>query len=191
MQPKEKIMGNWAIENNNSGALEKYTPRDLTNQKDFARELQNIDNNQTLTIMDKYKSKKQLMRAVYTAKQDEINHHLDSFQNYLLARKDVESKTIALEAQKAIMILEKDQLQLMKDIGLSHLDEISNTLIKAGTMMTQKLLEVQDAPMEPDIKQMTMENIRTVWTKTNMRIMENVDTYMDELQQRKSNLKSL
>ena len=57
--------------------------------------------------------------------------------------------------------------------------------------MTQKLLEVQDAPMEPDIKQMTMENIRTVWTKTNMRIMENVDTYMDELQQRKSNLKSL
>jgi hypothetical protein len=184
-------MGNWATENSNTGALEKYTPRDLTNQKDFARELQNIDNNQTLTIMDKYKSKKQLMRAVYTAKQDEINHHLDSFQNYLLARKDVESKTIALEAQKAIMILEKDQLQLMKDIGLSHSDEISNTLIKAGTMLTEKLQQVQDAPIEDEIKQMTMENIRTVWTKTNKRIMENVDTYMDELQQRESNLKRL
>ena len=184
-------MGNWATENSNAAALEKYTRRDLTNQKDFARELQNIDNNQTLTIMDKYKSKKQLMRAVYSAKQDEINHHLDSFQNYLLARKDVESKTIALEAQKAIMILEKDQLQLMKDIGLSHSDEISNTLIKAGTMMTEKLLQVQDAPMEPEIKQMTMENIRTVWNKTNMRIMENVDTYMDELQERENNMKRL
>ncbi len=191
MQPKENIMGNWSTEKSNSAALEKYTPRDLTNQKDFARELQNIDNNRTLTIMDKYKSKKQLMRAVYTAKQDEINHHLDSFTNFLLARKDVESKTIALEAQKVIMILEKDQLQLMKDIGLSHTDEISNTLIKAGTMMTEKLLQVQDAPMEPEIKQMTMENIRTVWTKTNMRIMENVDTYMDELQQRENNLKRL
>ena len=184
-------MGNWSTENSNAGALEKYTPRDLTNQKDFARELQSIDNNQTLTIMDKYKSKKQLMRAVYTAKQDEINHHLDSFQNYLLARKDVESKTIALEAQKAIMILEKDQLQLMKDIGLSHSDEISNTLIKAGTMLTEKLKQVQEAPIEPEIKQMTMENIRTVWTKTNRRIMENVDTYMDELQERESNLKRL
>jgi len=182
-------MGNWATEN--AGALEKYTPRDLTNQKDFARELQNIDNNQTLTILDTYQSKKQLMRAVYTAKQDEINHHLDSFQNYLLARKDVESKTIALEAQKAIMILEKDQLQLMKDIGLSHSDEISSTLIKAGTMLTEKLKEVQEVPIEPDIKQMTMENIRTVWTKTNRRILENVDTYMDGLPNRESNLKRL
>ncbi|MCF6335414.1 MAG: hypothetical protein L3J12_06710 [Spirochaetales bacterium] len=179
------------MENSNAGALEKYTPRNLTNQTDFARELQSIDNNQTLTIMDKYKSKKQLMRAVYTAKQDEINHHLDSFQNYLLARKDVESKTIALEAQKAIMILEKDQLQLMKDIGLSHSDEISNTLIKAGTMLTEKLRQVEEAAIEPDIKKMTMENIRTVWTKTNMRIMENVDTYMDELQEREKNLKRL
>ena len=179
------------MDNSNAGALEKYTPRNLTNQKDFARELQSIDNNQTLTIMDKYKSKKQLMRAVYSAKQDEINHHIDSFQNYLLARKDVESKTIALEAQKAIMILEKDQLQLMKDIGLSHSDEISNTLIKAGTMLTEKLRQVEEAVIEPDIKKMTMENIRTVWTKTNMRIMENVDTYMDELQEKESNLKRL
>ncbi|MDA3941881.1 MAG: hypothetical protein PF693_21640 [Spirochaetia bacterium] len=184
-------MGNWATENSNAGALKRYTPRDLTDSKDFARELQNIDNNQTLTIMDKYKSKKQLMRAVYTAKQDEINHHLDSFQNYLLARKDVESKTIALEAQKAIMLLEKDQLQLMKDIGLSHSDEISDTLIKAGTMQTEKLLQVKEAPIEAGIKLMTMQNIRTVWDKTNKRIMENVDTYMDELQQRENNLKRL
>jgi hypothetical protein len=191
MQPKEKVMGNWATENSNAGALKRYTPRDLTDSKDFARELQNIDNNQTLTIMDKYKSKKQLMRAVYTAKQDEINHHLDSFQNYLLARKDVESKTIALEAQKAIMLLEKDQLQLMKDIGLSHSDEISDTLIKAGTMQTEKLLQVKEAPIEAGIKLMTMQNIRTVWDKTNKRIMENVDTYMDELQQRENNLKRL
>lgn len=184
-------MGNGSIVNSNSSALERYTPRDLTNQKDFARELQSIDNNQTLSFLDKRSSKKQLMRAVFMAKQDEINHHLDSFQNYLLARKDVESKTIALEAQKAIMILEKDQLQLMKDIGLSHSDEISNTLIKAGTMLTEKLKQVKDAPIEPEIKQMTMENIRTVWTKTNRRIMENVDTYMDELQERESNLKRL
>ena len=184
-------MGNWMTEEKNVGSLKRYTPRDLTDAKDFARELQGIDNNQALTMVDKYKSKKQLMRAVFMAKQEEINHHLDSFQNYLLARKDVEAKTITLEAQKAIMILEKDQLQLMKDIGLSHSDEISNTLVKAGEMLTEKLQLVQDSPMGIEIKQMTMENIRTVWNKTIKRIMENVDTYMDELQQRENNLKRL
>ncbi len=60
-----------------------------------------------------------------------------------------------------------------------------------GLLFTLIFLEVQNAPIEPEIKQMTMENIRTVWTKTNMRIMENVDTYMDELQQKENNLKRL
>ncbi|MGM0675392.1 MAG: hypothetical protein ACQETQ_11905, partial [Spirochaetota bacterium] len=62
--------------------LERYTPRDLTDSKDFTHELHSIDNNQTLTLMDKYRYKKQLMRAVYQAKQKEISHHLDSFENY-------------------------------------------------------------------------------------------------------------
>jgi hypothetical protein len=184
-------MGSWSAEEKNVNSLKRYTPRNLTDTKDFAKELQSINNNQTLTLVDKYKYKKQLMRAVFTAKQEEIDHHLDSFENYLLARKDVEAKTITLEAQKAIMVLEKDQLQLMKDIGLSHSDEISSTLIKAGTMLTAKLQEVQEAPMEDEIKKMTIENIRTVWKKTNTRIMENVDTYMDELQQRENNLKRM
>ena len=86
--------------------LRTYSPRNITDEKDFARELQSIDSNQTLTVWDKFKYKKQLMRAVFTAKQREINGHLDSFENYLLARKDVEAKAITLEAQKAIMNLE-------------------------------------------------------------------------------------
>lgn len=45
--------------------------------------------------------------------------------------------------------------------------------------------------MDPDIKIMIMENIRKVWDKTIVRINENVDTYMDELQVRESNLKRL
>jgi hypothetical protein len=161
--------------------LERYTPRDLTDSRDFTQELHSIDNNQTLTLMDKYRYKKQLMRAVYQAKQMEISHHLDSFENYLLARKDVEEKSIALEAQKAITVLEKQQLEMMKELGLSHSDEISDTLIKAGTMLTTKLQEIEESSMKDDIKKMTLDHVRRVWEKTNERIMQSVDTYIDDL----------
>ncbi len=174
-------MSNWTGEKNNHTELDRYTPKDLTNAKEFSRELHRIDADQTLTLLDKYKYKKQIMRTVYIAKQKEISHHLDSYENYLMSRKDVEAKTITLEAQKAIMVLEKEQLQMMKDIGLSHSDEISNTLIKAGTMLTEKLEEVEDSEMKPEIKSMVLKNIRTVWDKTNLRILESVDTYMEEL----------
>lgn len=121
------------------------------------------------------------MRAVYQAKQMEISHHLDSFENYLLARKDVEEKSIALEAQKAITVLEKEQLEMMKELGLSHSDEISDTLIKAGNMLTSKLQEVEESSMKDDIKKMTLDHVRRVWEKTNERIMQSVDTYIDDL----------
>ena len=175
-------MSTWSSNSHKeTDALERYTPRDITNAKDFSREVQQIENNQALSIVDKYKYKKQLMRAVFFAKQQEVSHHLDSFENYLMARKDVEAKTIALEAQKAIMVLEREQLEVMKKMGLSHTDEIANTLIKSGTMLTDKLREVEASDMNPDIKGMIMKNIRTVWDKTNNRILENVDTYIDDL----------
>ncbi len=162
-------------------ALAKYSPKDLTNTQDFSRELRAIDTDQTLTAVDKYRYRKQLMRAVFVAKQREINHHLDTYENYLLARKDVEAKTITLEAQKAIMSLEKAQLEMMKEMGLSHSEEISDTLIKAGMMLTAKLEEIERSNIQKDIKTMTLRNVRHVWDKTNARIMESVDTYMDEL----------
>jgi hypothetical protein len=174
-------MNSWTNEKSETRDVDRYTPKDLTNSKDFTRELHNIDSNQTITMLDKYKYKKQLMRAVFTAKQKEIAHHLDSFENYLMARKDVEGKSITLEAQKAIMILEKEQLQMMKEMGLSHSEEISNTLIKAGNMLTAKLQEVEESSMVPEIKGMTLKNIRRVWDKTSQRILESVDTYIDEL----------
>ena len=37
------------------------------------------------------------------------------------------------------MLLEKEQLKMMKEMGLSHSDEISNTLIKAGNMLMDKV----------------------------------------------------
>ncbi len=178
-------MGTWTADGRSEGqdevALARYTPKDLTDAKDFTRELHAIDTNQTLTMLDKYRYKKQLMRAVFNAKQKEIAHHLDSYENYLLARKDVEAKTIALEAQKAIMRLEQEQLQMMKEIGLEHTDEISNTLVKSGNMLTAKIEEIEASAMLPEIKQMTLKNVRLVWNKTNRRITESVDTYMDEL----------
>ena len=177
-------MANWASNDKEKKELREYSPRNLTDEKDFAKELRAIDTNQTLTVWDKYKSKKQLMRAVFFAKQKEINHHLDSFENYLMARKDVEAKAITLEAQKAIMHLEKDQLELMKDMGLSHTEEITSTLIKAAEMLTLKLEEVRRSHIQPEIKKMTVNNIRKVWEKTNSRILESVDTYMQELYER-------
>ncbi|TVR34678.1 MAG: hypothetical protein EA404_02105 [Spirochaetaceae bacterium] len=179
-------MGIWVEEDENDNQselqpMERYTPRDLTDSKDFTRELHRIDSNQTLTLLDKYRYRKQLMRAVFSAKQKEISHHLDSFENYLLARKDVEGKTITLEAQKAIMYLEKEQLQMMKEIGLAHSEEISNTLIKAGRMLTTKLMEIESSEMLDEIKSMTLKNVRRVWEKTSDRVMKSVDTYMDEL----------
>ncbi|ORC37394.1 hypothetical protein B4O97_04170 [Marispirochaeta aestuarii] len=174
-------MGTWSNEKSENRDIQRYAPKDLTNSTEFTKELHSINSNQTLTVLDKHRSKKQLMRAVFAAKQQEISHHLDSYSNYLLARKDVEAKSIALEAQKAIMVLEKEQLKMMKEMGLSHTDEIAETLMKAGLMMTEKLKEVEESRMEAEIKLMTLTNIRRVWDKTNSRIMESVDTYMDEL----------
>ena len=48
-------------------ALAKYSPKDLTNTQDFSRELRAIDTDQTLTAVDKYRYRKQLMRAVFVA----------------------------------------------------------------------------------------------------------------------------
>lgn len=175
-------MAGWnSQDGNDQKELARYAPRDLTDSKDFARDLRAIDSDETLTQVDKYRYKKQLMRAVYQAKQLEIRHHLDSYENYLLARKDVEEKSIALEAQKAITLLEKEQLEMMKELGLSHSEEISNTLIKAGNMLTGKLEEVEQSKMTPEIKKETLRHVRKVWEKTNERIMQSVDTYIDEL----------
>ncbi len=165
-------------------SIERYAPKDLTNQQDFARQLREIDSDQTLTSVDKYRYRKQLMRAVFMAKQKEINHHLDSYENFLLAKKDVESKTIALEAQKAIMRLEEEQLSLMKDIGLSHTQEIADTLSRASAMLNDKLVEIGESELMPDIKQMTLTNVRRVWERTIARVTESVDTYMDQLYQK-------
>ncbi|MBN2657354.1 MAG: hypothetical protein EH225_05285 [Calditrichaeota bacterium] len=174
-------MSSWTKATESGTDLQRYSPRDLTDSKDFSKDLREIDRNQTLSVMDKYKAKKALMRTVFEAKQMEIGHYLESYENYLLARKDVEAKAITLEAQKAIMVLEKEQLEMMKEMGLAHSDEISSTLIKAGEMLTDKLHEVQESEMLPDIKVMVVGNIRNVWQKTNKRILESVDTYMDEL----------
>lgn len=178
-------MGGWSKDQKeqdlDGGTLERYTPKDLTNSRDFTRELRDIDTNQTLTAVDKHRYRKQLMRAVFFAKQKEISHHLDSYENYLLARKDVESKTITLEAQKAIMVLEQQQLEMMKEMGLNHSEEISDTLIKAGNLLTSKLQQIEESSMLPEIKKMTLKNVRHVWEQTNQRIMDSVDTYMDEL----------
>lgn len=185
-------MGTWNNEQSNNqgeGALERYQRKDLTDTRQFTRELHAIDSNQTLSLLDKQRYRKQLMRAVYQAKQQEVMHHLESYENYLLARKDVEAKSITLEAQKAIMVLEKQQLAMMKAMGLSHSDEISETLIQAGNMLTDKLQKVEESNMPDEVKASTLKQIRQVWDKTNSRIMESVDTYMEELHERERGLK--
>lgn len=159
----------------------RYAPKDITNTRDITLELQRIDATPALSALEKYRHKRQLMRAVFSAKQREINHHLDSYENYLLARKDVESRSIALEAQKAIMQLEQDQLEMMKQIGLTHSNEVGTTLLQAGHMLTAKIREIEGADLLPEIKQQTLANVRHVWDRTNNRILESVDTYMDEL----------
>jgi hypothetical protein len=79
------------------------------------------------------------------------------------------------------MTLEQEQLNMMKEMGLSHSEEISSTLIDAGNKLTEKLQEVEESSMKPEIKQQTMKNVWSVWEKTNKRIMDSVDTYIDEL----------
>jgi len=168
-------------------AVAKYAPKNLTDPSDYQNELREIESNQALSVLDKYKAKKQLMNAVMQAKQQEINHHLDSYENYLLARKDVEARSISLEAQKAIMRLETEQLQMMKDLGLSHAQELADTLIEADKMLTRKLREIEESDINPEIKTSTLKNVMHVWEKTRNRILESVDTYIDELYEREKN----
>lgn len=166
---------------NNDNALMARGPKDITDDRNFTTELQKIDNNQALSFFDKFSAKRQLMKSVLHAKQQEINHRLDSYGNYLLAKKDVEAKAITLEAQKAIMALESQQVQMMKDLGLDHSDEVSDTLIKAGNMLQRKLDEVNGSAMSDEIKQQTLTHIRRVWDRTREKIMDSLDSYMDEL----------
>jgi len=169
------------MNDNHENALLAQGPKDITDERNFTREIQNIENNQALGMLDKFKAKRQLMKSVLQAKQQEINHRLDSYGNYLMAKKDVEAKAITLEAQKAIMALEAQQVQMMKDLGLDHSGEVSDTLIKAGNMLTRKLEEVHSSSMTTDIKEQTVSRIRRVWDRTNQKIEDSLDSYMDEL----------
>ncbi len=162
-------------------ALMTKGPKDIADDRNLAREMQEIEMNMALSLVDKFKAKRQLMKSVLHAKQLEINHRLDSYGNYLLAKKDVEAKAITLEAQKAIMSLERQQVQMMKDLGLDHSDEVSDTLIKAGNMLQRKLNDVIESSMSEEIKQNTLTNIRRVWDRTNSKIMDSLESYMDEL----------
>ncbi|RKX83655.1 MAG: hypothetical protein DRP70_14455 [Spirochaetes bacterium] len=171
-------------------ALISGGPKDITDDRNFTTELQKIQNNQALGFMDKFTAKRQLMKSVLQAKQQEINHRLDSYNNYLLAKKDVEAKAITLEAQKAIMALEHQQVQMMKELGLDHSDEVSDTLIKAGTMLQKKLDEVATSPMSDTLKEQTVGNIRRVWDRTNAKIMTSLDSYMDELEEKERRARS-
>ena len=181
-------MSSWVQkEGEEDNVLQKYAPKDITNIKDFNKEVSVIENNNNLSITDKIKYKRNLMKAVFRAKQQEIDHHLDSFENYLLAKKDVEAKAITKEAQEAIMRIEHEQLKMMEDIGLTNTQEISNTLIKAAEMLTQQLEVVENSNLKPDIKEMTLKNIRKVWDKTNDRILNSVDSYIDELHKKEYN----
>ncbi len=157
-------------------ALMARGPKDITDDRNFTMEIQKIENNQALSLLAKFNAKRQLMKSVLQAKKQEISYRLDSYRNYLMAKKDVEAKAITLEAQKAIMALESQQVQMMKDLGLDHSDEVSDTLIKAGTMLTRKLEEVSSSVMTDTIKR--------VWNRTNEKIMNSLDSYMDELYER-------
>jgi hypothetical protein len=166
---------------NTGNELMTRGPKDITDDRNFTTELQKIENNQALSFLDKFAAKRQLMKSVVQAKQMEINHRLDSYRNYLIAKKDVEAKAITLEAQKAIMALERQQVQMMKDLGLDHSDEVSETLIKAGMMLQKKLEEVAGSLMSDEIKERTVMNIQRVWDRTSEKIMDSLDSYMDEL----------
>lgn len=167
-------------------ALMTSGPKDIADDRNLTREIQQIEMNMALSVLDKFKAKRQLMKSVHQAKLLEINHRLDSYGNYLMAKKDVEAKAITLEAQKAIMTLERQQVQMMKDLGLDHSDEVSDTLIKAGNMLQRKLNEVVESPMSEEIKKNTLDNIRRVWDRTNSRIMDSLDSYMDELYEKEN-----
>jgi hypothetical protein len=51
-----------------------------------------------------------------------------------------------------LALIAKQQLDLMKSLGLSHSDEIAATLIRSGEMLTSKIREVNASDMEDDIK---------------------------------------
>ena len=54
-------------------------------------------------------------------------------------------------------------------------------------MLTNKLREVEESDMLPEIKNMTLKSVRRVWEKTNDRVLASVDTYMDELYEKERN----
>ena len=64
------------------------------------------------------------------------------------------------------MQLEQDQLEMMKQIGLTHSNEVGNTLLQAGHMLTAKMREIESADLLPEITQQTLSNVRRVWEPT-------------------------
>lgn len=161
-----------------------WAPKKITDQEDLQRSLQDIEMNQAMNVVDKMKAKRQLFKSVFEAKQMELRHNMESYRNYLLARRDVEAKAITLEASKAITIIEGQFFTMMDEIGLVQDSKHMDTLRKAGEMYTTKLSELDDSPMLPQLKVQLQKQYQDIYDKTVARINGSLDEYIDELRRR-------
>ena len=159
-------------------------PQNGANQRDsFQAELalSEIDKIQNLTYLERRKLKKQIIKQFYEAREKEIEQRLELFRATLLAKKDMELKKIAMDAQNAILGLEKDHTELMADLGIRAHTEISEMLLTLGQITTKNLDAVRKAEIDDDLKAEVVGGIKTSFTKIYKRIMEGVDAYVEDI----------
>jgi len=159
-------------------------PQNGASQRDsFQAELalSEIDKIQNLTYLERRKLKKQIIKQFYEAREREIEQRLELFRATLLAKKDMELKKIAMDAQNAILGLEKDHTELMADLGIRAHTEISEMLLTLGQITTKNLDAVRKAEIDDDLKAEVVGGIKTSFTKIYKRIMEGVDAYVEDI----------
>mgnify|MGYP003563560871 CR=1 FL=1 len=161
--------------------LDRYSPQNITDNKDLARQLREIEMNPGLGIVAKINAKRTLFKGVTQAKQMELHHHLESYENYLMARKDVEAKAISQEATRAILMLEMQYIQIMDSLGLEQNERLMDSLKKSGEMFTRKLEELSESDMLPELKVGIQQDYQAIYDKAKARIMASLDDYMNEL----------
>ena len=93
----------------------------------------------------------------------------------------MELKKIAMDAQNAILGLEKDHTELMADLGIRAHTEISEMLLTLGQITTKNLDAVRKAEIDDDLKAEVVGGIKTSFTKIYKRIMEGVDAYVEDI----------
>ena len=147
-------------------------------------QIKEIRNNNDLSVLDKRKLIKQIVRGFHEARGDEIEQTIDLYYKTLIARKDVAEKSITLDAQKDLSQLDQEHTKVLGQMGIQIHGAISDLFNELGEITTKKLKELMEREINDDLREILYEGIMNSFRKTYKKIEDGLDTYIEELKEK-------